>query len=76
MDFLHYSPTALHPAQAVLDATDMAAIAAGVDNTGVVSGCAVSPVGSTGSNQVIVGSGVFSISGTTHSLGSLSLIHI
>jgi len=73
MDFLHYSPTALHPAQAVLDATDMAAIAAGVDNTGVVSGCAVSPVGSTGSNQVIVGSGVFSISGTTHSLGSVTL---
>ncbi len=65
-------------AQSVSDATDLAALVAGQDGTGVVSGCAVSPHTGTdmevsvAAGTVMVGSTSYTVSATNLTIGAAS----
>ena len=66
MKFLNASEATTHHAQAVLDSTDLAALTAGSDGTGVVSGCGATPAG----RSVIIASGQIVYNGNAYSVST------
>ena len=61
------------PGQAVLDQTDIAIMVAGIEQTGVVSGCGVTASTGSGSLAVTVASGVYQLSGVSYSFAGASI---
>jgi hypothetical protein len=70
------TPSLAHAAQAVLDATDLGALVVALDQTGVVSGCAVSTPGSGGTYTVAVAAGVIESSGVYQKVAAVTNLAI